>query len=61
MRWALVGVLLAALAGGAAFERRRRLEARAEAAKEQVMLALRITAEQLQVARRGVNRLNDAW
>lgn len=54
-RWAAVACGLA-LIGGVEYQREMDRRAKAERAKEQMLLALEITAEQLHVAQRSVQR-----
>jgi len=54
LRLAAVAALALVIVAGVGYER----HARGEEAKRQVLLALRITARQLQAAERGVQRLN---
>jgi len=61
MRWAAVGALSLAILAGVQHQRAVEQRARGEQAKEQVLLALRITAEQIQTAERGVRKLNASW
>jgi hypothetical protein len=59
LRWGLTGALCAMIAGGGAvykYEQDRR--AAGEAAKEQLMLALRVTASKLQLAESKVREIN---
>ena len=60
LRWALTGALCLAITGGGVFyqyEQRRRAEG--EQAKEQLMLALRLTASKLQLAQAEVQGINN--
>ena len=61
MRWAAVGALSLAILAGVQYQRSAERRARGEQAKQQVLLALRITAEQIQTAERGVRKLNASW
>lgn len=55
LRWAVVAALVAVAATGIVYQlRERREEAEALAAKQQVMLALRITGSKLRVAKQRV-------
>jgi len=59
LQWALTGALCLALAAGGVEYRQVRVErARGEAAKAQLMLALRITANKLQLAQAKVQQRN---
>lgn len=63
LRWALAGALCAALVVGGVSYRRARTRERGERAKDQLMLALRITASELHAAQatvREINYSNDA-
>jgi hypothetical protein len=56
-RWAMTGALCVALAGSGMAYRHER-ERRGEQAKEQLMLALRITSSKLQIATESVQEMN---
>ena len=64
LRWAYVATLSAALLAGGIFyrhlqyERTQRERAEGEAAKQQLMLALRIAGSKLQLAKSKVNEMN---
>jgi hypothetical protein len=59
VRWSAAGALAVALvAGGIHIQNVRRERAEGEAAKEQLMLALRIAGSKLQLAKSKVNRSN---
>jgi len=58
--WAAAAAAIALLAGGVEMERQRRLRAQGEFAKEQVMLALRITGSKLQFVKEKVNGIDIA-
>ncbi len=55
-RWAAAAACGLALIGGVEYQREMDRRAKAERAKEQMLLALEITAEQLHVAQRSVQR-----
>jgi phosphopantetheinyl transferase (holo-ACP synthase) len=59
MRWAAAAMLVAALGGGLQYRavQQQRERIRGEAAKEQVMKALRITADKLQVVQSAVKEI----
>ena len=59
MRWAAAAMLVAALGGGLQYRgvQQERERIRGEAAKEQVMKALRITADKLQVVQSAVKEI----
>jgi hypothetical protein len=62
LRWALAGAMCLALAvAGVEYKRAQDERARGEAAKEQLMLALRITAGKLQFAQEKVQQHSSAW
>ncbi len=56
LRLAAAVAMIAVIVAGVGYEREVRRRAEGERAKEQVMLALRITADKIQVAQRGVER-----
>ncbi len=59
LQWASVGVTAAALiAGGIHYRNMQREHARGEAAKQQLMLALRIAGNKLQLAKAKVNDIH---
>lgn len=58
LRLATAGALALVIVAGLGYERFSERHARGEEAKQQVLLALQITARELQVAERGVQRLN---
>ena len=55
-RWAAAAACGVALIGGVHYQREMDRRAQAERAKEQMLLALQVTAEQLHVAQRSVQR-----
>lgn len=57
-RLAAAGALALVIVAGVGYEHLAERRARGEQAKQQVLLALKITARQLQIAERGVERLN---
>ncbi|HEY1678346.1 MAG TPA: hypothetical protein VGG04_11595 [Candidatus Sulfotelmatobacter sp.] len=60
VRWAAFAVITASLVGGFVHHREIvRQHAQGEAAKQQLMLALRIAGSKLQMARTKVNQIND--
>jgi hypothetical protein len=60
LRWAATGALCVALtAGGISLRREQVRRERGEYAKEQLMLALRITGSKLQVAQASVREISD--
>jgi hypothetical protein len=60
LRWAATGALCVALtAGGISLRREQVRRERGEHAKEQLMLALRITGSKLQVAQASVREISD--
>jgi len=62
LRWALAGALCLVLTvSGIEYKRSREEHARGEAAKEQLMLALRITADKLQLAQEKVQEHAAPW
>ena len=61
MRWVGVAAVTLALVAGLQYQREVERRTRGEQAKEQVLLALKITAKQIQVAERGVRRWNASW
>ena len=62
LRWALAGAMCLMLAvGGIEYKRAHDERARGKAAKEQLMLALRITADKLQLAQTKVQQHSDEW
>ncbi len=58
-RWAAAAVAGLVILAGIGYERQMRRQG--ELAREQVLEALEITAEQFQIARRHVQKLNAAW
>ncbi len=58
LRWVPVAALCLAIMAGVGYQREMARRAEGERAKEQVLLALRITAEQIQDAKAGVSKLN---
>jgi len=59
-RWALAGAMCLLLAaGGVEYRQAKNEQARGEAAKAQLMLALRITADKLQLAQEKVRHLGN--
>ncbi len=59
-RWALVGAMCMLLAvAGVEYRQAKREQARGEAAKAQLMLALRITADKLRLAQEKVQHLGN--
>lgn len=59
LRWALTGALCFSLvAGGVFYQHEQRRRAEGEAAKNQLMLALHLTASKLQLAQSEVRQLN---
>jgi hypothetical protein len=62
LRWALAGAMCLALAvAGVEYKRAHDERARGEAAKQQLMLALRITADKLQLAQEKVQQHSSSW
>jgi len=62
LRWALAGAMCLALAvAGIEYKRAQDEHARGEAAKQQLMLALRITADKLQLAQEKVQQHSRSW
>ncbi|HTY64337.1 MAG TPA: hypothetical protein VMG30_18955 [Acidobacteriota bacterium] len=62
LRWALAGAMCLALAvAGIEHKRAQDERARGEAAKQQLMLALRITADKLQIAQEKVQQHSSSW
>jgi hypothetical protein len=62
LRWVLTGVMCLALAvAGIEYKRAQDERARGEAAKQQLMLALRITADKLQLAQEKVQQHSSSW
>ncbi|HEX3821543.1 MAG TPA: hypothetical protein VHW45_14510 [Candidatus Sulfotelmatobacter sp.] len=60
VRWVAFAAITAALVGGFIHHREAvRERAKGEAAKQQLMLALRIAGSKLQIAREKVNEIND--
>jgi len=57
-RWAFAAVLCVALVAGGIFYQRARTRAEGERAKEQLMLALEITASKLEIAQATVQGIN---
>ena len=57
LRWAAAAAVVVAMVAGFQFQRQRQIRAQGELAKEQVVLALRITASELQVARQKVREV----
>ena len=60
MRWMAVAAVMLAIVAGLEYQREADRRARGEQAKEQVMLALKITAQQIQIAERSVQRWNSS-
>jgi hypothetical protein len=59
LRWALAGVVCLMLAvGGVEYKRVQEEQARGNAAKARLMMALRITADKIQMAQEKVENLN---
>lgn len=58
LRWAAVAAAVIVLAGGVGMERQRRLRAEGELARDQVMLALRITGSKLQFVKEKINAID---
>lgn len=58
LRWATVAVVAVATVIGVQYYRTREIRAEGEAAKQQVMLALHITGNKLQVAQQKVRQLS---
>jgi anti-sigma-K factor RskA len=58
-RWAVAAALCVALAGGVAYRNERQERIRGEAAKRQVIVALRIASEKIQLAQYKVQHLSD--
>ncbi len=62
LRWALAGALcLVLVVSGVEYKRAKEERARGEAAKEQLMLALRITADKLQLVQEKVQQHGSSW
>ncbi len=62
LRWALAGAMcLALMVAGVEYKRAQDERARGEAAKQQLMLALRITADKLQLAQEKVQQHSGSW
>ena len=59
LRWAAAAAMCLVMVAGIAYQREMERRAEGRHAKEQVMLALKITAKQLQVAEKGIRRLNE--
>lgn len=58
VRWAAAAALAALIAGGIQYRRVQRERAEGEAAKQQLMLALRIAGGKLQLAKAKVNEIS---
>ena len=58
MRWAAAAAAVVLLASGLGIERQRRIRAQGEFAKEQVMLALRITGSKLQFVKEKIHAID---
>lgn len=59
MRWAIsLAAVLVVLFAGLRYERQRRIAIEGEQAKQQVLLALKITAEQLRGVEKSIQQLN---
>ena len=58
-RWATVAVLIIATIGSIGYHQQQRERSQGEAARRQVMLALQITNEKLQIAQQKVRHLSD--
>lgn len=59
LRWAAaVAVVVAMLIGGAQYQQQRQRQMRGEQAKQKVVLALRIAADQLELTRQKIQQLN---
>lgn len=58
LRWAMAGALCVALAASGVLYHREQMK-KGEEAKEQLMLALRITSSKLQIATESVRDIND--
>ncbi len=62
LRWAVAGAMCLMLAvAGIEYKRAQEERARGEAAKQQLMLALRITADKLQLAQEKVQQHSGSW
>jgi len=62
LRWALAGTMCLALTvAGIEYKRAQDERARGEAAKQQLMLALRITADKLLLAQEKVQQHSSSW
>jgi hypothetical protein len=62
LKWALAGAMcLILVVGGIEYKRAQDERVRGEAAKEQLMLALRITADKLQLAQTKVQQHSNEW
>jgi hypothetical protein len=60
LRWSVAVAVVLAVVGGIEFHRQRQERIHGEQAKQQVMLALQITARELYVAQRKIQDLNTA-
>jgi hypothetical protein len=60
LQWVAAGALCLVIVAGVGYQRRVERRAEGERVKEQVLLALQITAHEIQVAREGVRSLNRA-
>jgi hypothetical protein len=58
LAWAAAAALVLLITAGIGYQREMARRAAGKQAKEQVIMALRITAEEIQVARQGVRSLN---
>ncbi len=58
MRWAGIAAAIVLLAGGFEVERERRVRAQGEFARDQVMLALRITGSKLQTVKERIDAID---
>ena len=58
MRWAAAAAAVVVLAGGVEVERERRVRAEGEYAKQQVMLALRITGSKLRFVKEKIHAID---
>jgi type VI protein secretion system component VasF len=59
-RWAVAAALVLCVVGGFELHRQRQHRVEGELAKQQVILALKITAEELQFAQKKIEELNSA-
>ncbi len=58
LQWAVAGALCLLIVAGVGYQRHAERQAEGERAKEQVMLALQITAHEIHIAQQGVRSLN---